>query len=179
MQEIGTWTTEEGTVSAMLVLESEMPDDVSAQELPGWVSGALSGALGGAVTGAGGGPWGMVAGAAAGATIGGVTAATATKPPSAPAPGTPPSSPPPPADATSAPPAGGAQGHAILALQQFAAAVPALIQLVAASGAAAKPVKKSEFGDSDGRTEFVSTDESFESDEWTFASEQEGAWTIP
>jgi hypothetical protein len=41
------------------------------------------------------------------------------------------------------------------------------------------PIKKSEFTDADGAAEFVSTDESFEIDEWTSASEHEGAWTIP
>ena len=184
MQEIGTWTTEEGTVSAVMVLDSEL-DDLSAQELPAWASGALSGALGGAVAGAGGGPWGMLAGAAAGATIGGVTAATAPKPPSpppvltAPPPGG--TSSPPPAPPTSGPivaPAGVAQSSAIQALQQFAAAVPALIQLVAASGATAKAGKPAELSDAEGFAEFVSA-ENLAIDEWTLASEDEGAWTIP
>ena len=168
MQEIGTWTTEEGTVSAVLVLESEIPAEVSEQELPGWVSGALSGALGGAATGSVAGPWGLVAGAATGAILGGATAAT--KPQASPPSGKPPSSP---------PPAGpGAQSSAIQALQQFAAAVPALIQLVAASGAAPKAGKTSELGDADGFAEFVSA-ENLAVDEWTLPAEDEGAWTTP
>jgi hypothetical protein len=78
------------------------------------------------------------------------------------------------------PPAGSAQSTAaIQALQQFAAAVPALIQLVAASGAATKPpVEKSELGDADGLAEFVSA-ENLAIDEWTLDSESEGSWTIP
>lgn len=181
MQELGTWTTSEGTVSATLILESEMSDDGTGQELPKWASGALSGALGGAATGAAAGPWGALIGAAAGATIGGVAAATAPPPPKTP----PPANAPPPANVPSAPPPvsatpspsdGGQQGNAILALQQFAAAVPALIQLVAASRAAGKGVKPSEFSDADGIAEFVS-DENLAINEWTSASES-GAWTI-
>jgi hypothetical protein len=175
MQEIGTWTTSEGTVSATLVLDSEI-DDVSAQELPGWASGALSGALGGAATGAAAGPWGALVGAAAGATIGGVAAATAPAPPKTPPPGAPSS--PQSAPGGSSAPVGGARSSAIQALQQFAAAVPALIQLVAASGAPAKTGKPSELSDSDGIAEFVS-EENLGIDEWTTASEDEGAWTIP
>lgn len=180
MQELGTWTTSEGTVSATLTLESEITDDGTGQELPKWASGALSGALGGAATGAAAGPWGALIGAAAGATIGGVTAATAPPPPKTPQqPKTPPPamSAPPPVSATPSPSDGGPQGNAILALQQFAAAVPALIQLVAASGAAGKGVKPSEFSDADGIAEFVS-DENLGINEWTSASESEGAWTI-
>jgi hypothetical protein len=177
MQEIGTWTTSEGTISATLVLESEMPDDASGQELPGWVSGALSGALGGAATGAAAGPWGALVGAAAGATIGGVAAATAPPPPKTPPPAGAPSSPPP-APTTAGAPAGATQSNAILALQQFAAAMPALIQLVAASGATAKAGKPSELSDSEGFAEFVS-EENLGIDEWTSASEDQGAWTIP
>jgi hypothetical protein len=175
MQEIGTWTTSEGTVSATLVLDSEI-DDVSAQELPGWASGALSGALGGAATGAAAGALGSTCGrrgrrdhrgrgrrhragaaedAAAGRTI--LTTVCARG---------------------SSAPVGGARSSAIQALQQFAAAVPALIQLVAASGAPAKTGKPSELSDSDGIAEFVS-EENLGIDEWTTASEDEGAWTIP
>jgi hypothetical protein len=46
MQEIGTWTSAEGTVSATLQLESEIGEDAAGQEIPKWASGALSGALG-------------------------------------------------------------------------------------------------------------------------------------
>jgi hypothetical protein len=173
MQELGTWTTSEGTVSATLVLESEIGDDGTGQELPKWASGALSGALGGAATGAAAGPWGALIGAAAGATIGGVTAATAPPPPRTP----PAANAPPPVSATPSPSGGGQQSNAILALQQFAAAVPALIQLVAASGAAGKGVKPSEVSDADGIAEFVS-DENLAINEWTSASESEEAWTI-
>ena len=177
MQEIGTWTTEEGTVSAVMVLDSEI-DDVSGQELPGWASGAISGALGGAATGSVAGPWGLVAGLATGAVLGGAAGATKPSPPkTAPPPGGAPSSPPL-APTTSGSPGAGVQSSAIQALQQFAAAVPALIQLVAASGATAKAGKPSEIGDVDGVAEFVSA-ENLAFDEWTMTSESEEAWTIP
>jgi len=170
-QEIGMWTTAEGTVGATLQLESEVTDDDSAQELPKWASAALSGAAGGAATGAVAGPWGALIGAAAGAALGGAAAASEPPPAKAPAP-------PPPAGTAAASVGGGSRGNAIRALQQFAAAVPALIQLLAASGAPGAGAKRSEFGDSEGTGQFAPTDESLEGDEWTSASEYEGAWTI-
>lgn len=169
MQEIGTWTTSEGTVSATLQLEA---DELSEQELPGWVSGAISGALGGAATGAAGGPWGMLAGAATGAVLGGATAATAPAKPSS-SPGGSPS----PATSSPAPAPGGAQASAIQALQQFAAAVPALIQFVAASGAPAK-TKESELIDGNGLDEFVSA-ENLAIDDWTMTSDADESGTLP
>jgi hypothetical protein len=174
MQEIGTWTTAEGTVSATLTLESNV-DDVGAQELPNWVSGALTGALGGAATGSVAGPWGALAGAATGAVLGGASAASAPKPPA-----TPPAqatTTPSPAPTTSSAPAGAAQSTAIQALQQFAAAIPALIQVVAASNTA-KPGKATELSDAEAFAEFVS-DDNASIDEWTSSSQDEGAWTIP
>jgi hypothetical protein len=151
-------------------------DDVGAQELPAWASGALTGALGGAATGSVAGPWGMLAGAATGAVLGGATAASAPKPP-APGTTTPGTSTPTPASTASGAPAGGAQSTAIQALQQFAAAIPALIQVVAASNTA-KPGKPAEFSDAQAFAEFVS-DENLAIDEWTAVSAEEGAWTIP
>ncbi|MEO5742065.1 MAG: hypothetical protein ABIS29_15875, partial [Vicinamibacterales bacterium] len=152
MQEIGTWTTAEGTVSATLMLESDV-DEVGGQELPNWLSGAMTGALGGAATGSVAGPLGALAGAATGAVLGGATAASAPKPPATPpAPGTPTSSP---APTTSSAPAGAAQSTAIQALQQFATAIPALIQVVATSNTA-KTGKASELSDAEAFAEFVS-----------------------
>jgi hypothetical protein len=174
MQEIGTWTTAEGTVEATLQLESEVADDDSAQELPKWASGALSGAAGGAATGAVAGPWGALIGAAAGAALGGAAAAAEPPPPKTPPP---PKAAPRPAGKATAPVGGDSRASAIRALQQFAAAVPALIQLVAASGAPGGGAKRSEFGDSDGAGEFAPTDESLEGEYWARASEYEGAWT--
>ena len=172
MQDIGTWTTEEGTVNATLEFEA---DALSEQELPGWVSGALSGALGGAATGAAAGPWGALAGAATGAVLGGAAAAAAPSPPAtAPSPGAPAAATPSPQAA--APPSA-AKANAIQALQQFAAAVPALIQLVAASGGTAK-TKESEFTGLDGLDEFISA-ENLAIDDWTLASDGEEAGTTP
>jgi hypothetical protein len=191
MQEIGTWTTSEGSMSATLQFESEIGED-DAQELPKWASGALSGALGGAATGAAAGPWGALIGAAAGATIGGVTAATQPEPPKtalppkAPPPATAsPAKAPPTAKAAAPPPAqagtpgtaGVAQQSAIRALQQFAAAVPALIQLVAAGTGARKEAMGSDAGSSETADEFAAS-ESLETDEWSSYSADEGAWTI-
>ena len=167
MQDIGTWTTAEGTVNATLQFES---DDLPEQELPGWVSGAISGALGGAATGAAAGPWGALAGAATGAALGGAAAATAPKtPPPAGTPSAPVASP------QAAAPMSPTQSNAIQALQQFAAAVPALIQLVTASGASAK-TKEAEFSDLDGLDEFMSP-ENLAIDDWTVSSdgEEDGA----
>jgi phage tail tape-measure protein len=177
MQDIGTWTTAEGTVNATLEYEA---DDLSEQELPGWVSGALSGALGGAATGAAAGPWGALAGAATGAVLGGAAAAAAPSapPPSAPAPAPSTGAPaaPPPSPQAGAP-ANSTKATAIQALQQFAAAVPALIQLVAASGGTAK-TKESEFNEIDGLDEFISA-ENLAIDEWTLAADGEEAGTMP
>jgi hypothetical protein len=185
MQEIGTWTTSEGSMSATLQFESEIGED-DAQELPKWASGALSGALGGAATGAAAGPWGALIGAAAGATIGGVTAATQPEPPKTPPPPkAPPTAKAPPAKAPSPPPAQAgtagtaavAQQSAIRALQQFAAAVPALIQLVAAGTGARKEAMGSDAGSSEAADEFAAI-ENLETDEWGSYSADEGAWTI-
>jgi hypothetical protein len=178
MQEIGTWTTAEGTVTATLQLESEIGDDAAGPELPAWASGALSGALGGAASGAAAGPWGALIGAGVGAAVGGATAATAPKPPPPPKPppsaaSTPPASPP------SAPASdSGSRTTAIQALQQFAAAVPALIQLVAASRAAPAGTKPSESWAADGTGELIAPEGAIEADEWTSYSEYEGAWTV-
>ena len=190
MQEIGTWTTSEGSMSATLQFESEIGED-DAQELPKWASGALSGALGGAATGAAAGPWGALIGAAAGATIGGVTAATQPEPPKTPPPPkappakAPPAKAPPTAKAPAPPPTQGgtagpgavAQQTAIRALQQFAAAVPALMQLIAAGTGVRKEATESDAGSSEAADEFAAT-ESLETDEWDSYSADEGAWTI-
>jgi hypothetical protein len=193
MQEIGVWTTEEGTVTASLQLESEITEDVSAEELPKWVGGALTGALGGATVGAAAGPWGALIGAAAGATLGG--AAAAAEPPPPPPPKPPRASAPaarPPAPAASASASAGARADTALVLQQLAAALPALIQLAAStapastapastappSTAPAAGPKESDVWSGDGTSEVAPMDESLELEEWTLASETEGAWTI-
>jgi hypothetical protein len=69
VNEIGSWTTAEGTVPATLDLESVDP---YAQEVPAWVKGAGMGALTGALTGAAAGPYGALAGAVAGGALGAV-----------------------------------------------------------------------------------------------------------
>ena len=123
MPEIGVWTTAEGTSEARLELESE-DGGVTATELPAWASDALKGALAGAATGAAGGPGGILAGALTGGVLGAASSAGKPAP-------------------SSSPPAAGAPGdasrtNAIQALQQFAAVVPALVQLLAASGKGGK-----------------------------------------
>ena len=176
MQEIGMWTTSEGTVSAVLEFDSELADDADGQELPKWASGALSGALGGAATGAAAGPWGALIGAAAGATIGGVAAATQPKQPAQPAQTTMPvgkPAPPQPGGTPQGTQAVSQRDNAILALQQFAAAVPALVQLVASGGPAKSGAKPESTGES------LSAQEGFEAYEWASYSADEGAWTVP
>ena len=164
MPELGVWTTAEGTTTARLQLESE-------EQLPPWASGALQGAAGGAATGAVAGPYGALIGAVAGAGIGAATAATA---PSA---GTASSPAPSPVPAKGAAPATGPQSagdgssrtKVIQALQQFAAIVPTLVQLVAASGGGGKEVGAAENGGSR---------ESLQEGDWGPESFQ-GTWTVP
>jgi hypothetical protein len=160
------WITAEGTIPARLELESD-------EGWTDWASAALKGAAAGALTGAAGGPYGMLAGAAVGAGLGVASAAaaptTSTPTPSGPAP----SAPRPSAPATGSAPtpqaAGGSSNRtaAITALQQFAAAVPILVQLVASSGG-----KESTFGD-DGLSS-----ESLQEGDWGPESFQ-GTWTLP
>jgi hypothetical protein len=158
MQELGVWTTAEGTTPARLQLESE-------EALPAWASGALQGAAAGAATGAAGGPYAMLFGAAVGAGLG---AAAATTTPTSPSPAH--SAAPATGAAPTTPAAGGgsSRAKAILALQQFAAAVPVLVQLVAASGGA------KEFGAGDNGGSF----ESLQEGDWGPESFQ-GTWTLP
>jgi phage tail tape-measure protein len=150
MTGIGTWETASGTSEAHLQLESD-DGDVTATELPSWVADALKGAVAGGATGAAGGPVGALVGAATGAAIG--AASSAGKP----------------AQSASASAAGTAdRARIVQALQQFAAVVPALVQLVAASGVA----RKETTGDAA---------ESFESAngaDWGPESFQ-GTWTTP
>lgn len=164
MQEIGVWTTEEGTVAA--TLDYELEDAGGEFELPKWASGALQGAAGGATTGLVAGPWGALIGGVAGAAIGGVTAATAKPPPKAPAPKPP---------ASKGAPAGGSSNAAVIqALQQFAAAVPSLIQIVAgASG-----TKRAEGADFSADAEWAAGTESAGADEWSWV-ESAHEWTVP
>jgi len=165
MQELGVWTTAEGSSVARLQLESE-------EGIPGWASGALQGAATGAATGAAAGPYGALIGAVAGAGLGAAMAATAPgggqsggaapSAPSAPAQGKPPaasSAAQPGADASS-------RAKAIQALQQFAAVAPALAQIVAASGG-----KESPPGENGARESFLEAD-------WGPESFQ-GTWTVP
>ena len=147
MPDIGTWETASGTSGAYLQLEAD-DGDVTATELPGWVTDALKGAVAGAATGVAGGPAGALVGAATGAAIG--AASGAGKPAQ-----------------SASPPAGTAdRAKVVQALQQFAAVVPALVQLVAASGAARK---EASMGDAV---------ESFDSADWGPESFQ-GTWTLP
>lgn len=141
LEEIGFWSTEEGTIGATLEFESDVsgPD---AQELPSWASGALKGAAAGAATGIAGGPYGALIGAGVGALVGAASSGASSSSP----PTTPPKAAAPPATgAARGAPASAAPGvtaaartNAVQALQQFAALVPALIQLVAASGQGAR-----------------------------------------
>ena len=136
MEELGVWTTAEGTTPAVLQLESD-------EALPGWASGALQGALTGAATGAAAGPYGALIGLVAGAGLGAAMGATAPAA-AAPAPSAAPAAAAAPAPAASpaiaaASPSqvagdGSNRTKAVLVLQQFAAVMPALVQLVAASG---------------------------------------------
>ena len=163
MQEIGTWTTSSGSVAAVLEFESDGIDG-DPEKMPQWLSGALQGAAAGAATGAAAGPYGALIGAAAGGVIGGASAHAAsqqTKPPAS----TPPSAPAPSATkpgATSA----AAQASVIQALQQFAAVIPALVQLVAASKTG-KEVDAAEYSSANGAD-----------GEWGPES-FEGSWSIP
>lgn len=160
MQEIiGVWTTAEGSTTAMLEVEGVLPGD--EWKIPSWVGGALQGAVAGATTGAAAGPYGALIGAAAGGAIGAATSASAPAPAAAPAGGKPP------APGAAAPAASGdaARANVVAALQQFAAIVPTLVQLVASSGKGGK-----ELG-ADGA-------ERFEDAEWGPESFQ-GSWTIP
>lgn len=164
MQEIGTWTSTSGTVGAVLEFESDTVDGTGA-EMPGWLSGALKGAAAGAATGMAAGPYGALVGAAAGGAIGAATAsASPPKPPaSAPSSASAPSQ--------SAPkPAGSgqsaAQANVIQALQQFAAVIPSLVQLVATTGKA-KEID-------------VSSDGAESTDDASWGPELfEGSWTVP
>ena len=164
MQEIGVWTTAEGTVAATLDYE----DGGGEFGLPKWASGALQGAAAGATTGLAAGPYGALIGGIAGAAIGGVTSATAKPPPKSDAPK--------PGAAKTAPaggPAGGSSNTAVIqALQQFAAAVPSLIQIVAgASGG-----KRAEGAGADGESAFAT--EGAAADEWAWV-ESAREWTFP
>jgi hypothetical protein len=168
MQELGVWTTAEGATPARLQLESE-------EELPGWASGAIQGALTGAATGAVAGPYGALIGAAAGGALGAASGASApaggaARPSAAPASkgagpagGT--------ATTTMSRPSGDAanRARAVQALQQFATAVPILVQLVAASGRESGP------GEDGGTRESL---EGFEEAEWGPESFQ-GTWSVP
>lgn len=162
MQELGVWSTAEGTTAARLQLESE-------EEWPAWASGALKGAAAGAATGAAAGPYGAIIGAVAGAGLGAAAGAAAPAPGagSSPAPSAPPAKG---GAAPAAQPAGDAnRARAVQALQQFAAAVPILVQLVAAGGGSGKESAPGENGQ--GR-------ESLEGSEWGPESFQ-GTWTTP
>jgi hypothetical protein len=182
MQEIGVWITEAGPVSASLEYAVQ---DVRGEEfqLPTWASGALQGAAAGAATGAVAGPYGALIGGALGA-LGGATTATAAPP--APAQSPPQQSQPaaPPKAAPSAPagpaaPAAGAPNAALVqALQQFAAAMPALIQIVAASGTSAAGPKRPESGQPAATGEAVFASEAGSGAEWVLAANQP-TWTVP
>lgn len=179
--EIGSWTTNEGTVPATLDFESL---DADALELPGWVSSAATGALGGALAGSAAGPYGALLGAIAGGASG--AAGSLTKPQPTPAPVKPPATatspstmttppimtaPPPPSTAT-APSAAGGTPALTAALQQLATLLPVLIQAAASSGNAPKSAGES-FG-----TEESGGMEELKPSEWELAS-LEGGWTIP
>jgi len=163
MQELGVWTTSEGTTTARMQFESQ-------EQLPPWATGALQGAAGGAATGAVAGPYGALIGAVAGAGIGAATAASA---PNAGAASSPTPSPAPAKGAAPAPAAqsaGDASSRAkvIMALQQFAAIVPTLVQLVAATGGG----KESAPGEDGGSRE------SLQEGAWGPESFQ-GTWSLP
>jgi hypothetical protein len=157
IQEIGVWTTDQGTTEARLELGSDMPG-VTATELPSWVSDALKGAVAGASTGAAAGPYGALVGAVAGGALGAASSTAA------------------PAPSASAPPSGQKQpadaGRAqiVQALQQFAAIVPALVQLAAASGKGGKESSTAEV--SNGQ-------ESVDGSDWGPEVFQQGTWRIP
>jgi hypothetical protein len=166
MQEIGVWVTERGTVDATLELADESGDE---WQLPSWASGALQGAAAGAMTGAAAGPYGALIGAAAGGAIGAATSAST--PPAgggaqtpAPKPGAGKPTPKP-----AAKPSGDGRTQAVQALQQFAAVVPVLVQLIATSGGGAKEV---------GEADATGVTESLGADDWGPESFS-GTWTQP
>jgi hypothetical protein len=137
MEEIGTWLTAEGTTPARVQLEA----DVTATEMPSWASGLLQGAAGGAATGAVAGPYGALIGAVAGGAIGAAGALSQPQPQPQARPAASPAAPTAPAarpagapSPTSAASGGSNRAQIIVALQQFAAVIPALVQVVAATG---------------------------------------------
>ena len=153
MPEIGVWTTPSGTSEARLELEPDQ-SGVAATELPSWVSDALKGAVAGAATGATGGPVGAVIGAVTGGALGAASSAAAPAAPLAPSSG------------SAKQPADASRAAIIQALQQFAAIVPALVQVVSASRPGGK---ESAIGD---------VGESADTSEWGPESFQ-GTWTVP
>lgn len=146
MQELGVWVTNAGTVPATLELESEAAD-VNAQELPDWVGGMAKGALAGAATGAAAGPWGALIGAAAGGALGAATSAAGpVAPPAAAAATSQSGAPTATATGKPAPPSDAAKrAQVAVALQQFAAMVPTLVQLLAAKGGGAREIAANGF----------------------------------
>jgi hypothetical protein len=168
MQELGVWTTAEGSTAARLQLESD-------EGMPGWASGALQGAAGGAATGAIAGPYGALIGAVAGAGIGAYTGATAppagSGAPSATGASTATGAAPTPKSPTSsgaqAPRDSASRATVIQALQQFAAVVPTLVQLLAGSGGG-KELSSADNGDR----------ESYQEADWGPESFR-GSWTLP
>ena len=155
MPEIGVWTTAEGTSPARLQFESE---DGGGTATEGWLD-VVKGAVAGAVTGAAGGPVGALVGAATGGVLAAAGSAGSAAPAASSA-----------AAGAATPPADATRAKAIQALQQFATVVPALVQLLAASGTAGK--KESLTGDvGDSR-------ESADALDWGPESFQ-GTWTTP
>jgi hypothetical protein len=157
MQELGVWTTAEGSSVARLQLESD-------EGIPSWASGALQGAATGAATGAAAGPYGALIGAVAGAGLGAAAAAAAPSTPPSTTASKPTASAPQPA---TQPAADGSKAKAIQALQQFASVVPVLVQIVAASGGK----ESSASGENGSRESFLEAD-------WGPESFQ-GNWTVP
>jgi len=156
MQELGLWTTDQGTTEARLELESDEPG-VTTTELPAWVSDALKGAVAGATTGAAAGPYGALVGAAAGGALG-AASSSGTPAPAVSAPG---SAQKQPTDAN--------RTKIIQALQQFAAILPALVQVLSAS----KQGGKESIGD------LSDTHESVDRSDWGPEVFQQGTWTVP
>lgn len=137
-EEIGFWSTERGTVGASLDFESD-DSGPNAQELPSWATGALKGAAAGATTGLAAGPYGALIGGVTGAIVGAATSGpSAPSAPAAPQKRPAPSPSPGPTRTAAPAPAGSAAAGANVgqALQQLAAIMPALLQLVASSGQA-------------------------------------------
>jgi hypothetical protein len=154
MPEIGVWTTAEGTSAARLEFESE---DSGGTATEGWVD-ALKGAVAGAVTGAAGGPGGILAGALTGGVLGAASGAGKPAPAASSA-----------AAGTATAPGDASRTKAIQALQQFAAVMPALVQLLAASGKGGKESSTDDVGESR---------ESADASDWGPESFQ-GTWTLP